>query len=183
MDSKLVKLIDYSLLPFSLTILGKTLGLYLVLNSMGIEWGVADFSYRFISVTPVVYGRDLGTVATYSNLIMYVALFLGLSFYLFLAALRQDKKLSVVAIRRLMQLRFLNVFQKGVYLYTRLSVWLVYLWLVTAYILLDVALGRSAIWLGGFVFILSTVVSVTLFADIIREYNNLITIARQKDYI
>lgn len=182
MNDRLVKLIDYSLLPFSLTILGKTIGLYVVLTLMDIDWGVGDFPNSFISVTPIVYGKDLQTVATYSNLFMFVLLFVGFCFYLLIANLRRKNLFNSRLLRIITQVNFVNVFQKGEFLYTRIFVWFTYLWLVTLYIIIDSILGRSSAFLGIFVFILSGMASASIISDFFKEYQAIVKTS-QKDYI
>lgn len=182
MNDRLVKLIDYSLLPFSLTILGKTVGLYVVLTMMGIDWGVGDFPNSFVSVTPVVYGKDLQTVATYSNLFMFVVLFVGFSFYLIVANLRRKNLFNSRLLRIVTQANFVNVFQRGEFLYTRIFVWFTYLWLVTFYILVDAVVGRSSGLLAVFVLFLSTLASASIISDFFKEYQAIVKTA-QKDYL
>ncbi|MFW5702658.1 MAG: hypothetical protein ACOCXP_01685 [Candidatus Dojkabacteria bacterium] len=183
MDDKLVKLIDYSLLPFSLTILGKTVGLYISFYFLGIDWGIGEFSNSFISVTPIVYGRDLGAVSTYSNLFMFLLIFLGAAFLLLIQGLRKKSLVNTRVLRMIMQLRLNGILQKSALMHARIFVWMFYLWLVSIYILFDALLGRTDSWLAAMSMFMSLLLSANLFADISREYERLVAKRQNLGYI
>jgi hypothetical protein len=171
MAPRLVKLLDYSLLPFSVLILSKLLGLHYVFTSLHIEWGVADYAGGIITATPVVYGRDLQLVSTYSNLFMFLAMFIGGSLLVAISFLRHRSANNPEFLRKLINLPQMNLLEKGLLFYTRIYVWAIYLWLATGYILLDVLMGRTAAWLALVAFALSVLLTAVLAQDSIKEFN------------
>lgn len=173
MSNNLVKLLDFSLLPFAITILAKALGLYLVLQTYGIDWGISEFPNSLINVTPLVYGKDLTVVATYSNLILFGVVFVAFSLQVLLSNLRQNAKQNMSLLRKLMQMPRLNLFQQGVHMYTKLYVWLMYVWLVAIYIIIDTALGRTQPWLAAVSTILTIGITAIVLADTAKEIENL----------
>lgn len=173
MSRKLVALLDYSLLPFALTILAKSLGLYVVLATYNIDWGLSEFPNSLINVTPIVYGRDLVGVSTYSNLILFVTIFVAFSFQVLISNLRQNARMNTSLLRRLLNMPQLNLLQKGWQLYTRIYVWLLYVWLVTVYILVDAALGRTAGWLAIVSFVMTSLVTLVVLSDTNKELESL----------
>lgn len=183
MDDKLVRLIDYSLLPFSITILGKTIGLYLVFYFLDIDWGIGEFSNSIISVTPIVYGSDLTTVSTFSNLFMFLMVFSGTASMLLLYGLRQRSLVNTRIMRLLMQVRFGGILQKSALLHTRIFVWMFYLWLISVYILFDALIGRTDAWLAIMAIFMSILLSANLAADVSKEYEKLVAKQRNLNYI
>lgn len=170
MSKSLVRLIDYSLLPFSLTILGKVFGLYFVLSLLGIDWGVGDFPGSFISATPIVYGKDLVAVSTYSNLIMFVLVFSLFAIQVAITQLRQQSLTNTQLLRRLLSLPKVNAFERGLIIYSRLYVWFAYIWLITVYIFIDTMIGRTQPWLMVVSLGLSILTSIVLIKNTTREY-------------
>ena len=173
MNTNFVKILDYSLLPFSLLILGKTLGMYFVLSQLNIDWGIAEFANSLVSTTPVVFRKDLETVATNSNLIMFGVfyIFLGVQIlFTFLRNRTDDSKM----LEKIMKLNFLNILQKSSAVYTRLIVWLVYLWLAMVIIVIDTLLGRNALWALGLTLIFAVIGTATLLMNANQEFKEVV---------
>jgi|GEM_PF-6992302 len=153
MSARLIKIIDFSLLPLALLLLGKVAGLALSFNMLGIQWGVVDFPGQLINVTPVVLGRDLHTVQTFSNFVMFIPLLVLISAQIYILDLRSkiDKNFSLL--RRIITSPLEGVFMKSAMLFTRTLVWLCYLVLAAVYILWDTLQGNTSIFLGAAVLI------------------------------
>ncbi len=183
MNENFTKIIDYSLLPFSLIILGKTIGLYLVFTSLNIDWGVADFANSFISTTPIVYGKDLVTVSTYSNLFMFIIFFGIFIVQLTLATYRQYSTSNITLLRKIMQLPIINIFERSKLLYTRLTVWTIYLWLITLYIIFDSIVGNTNGILAILTFIVSVISSAILFIDANKEFEEILKFRGNKNLL
>jgi hypothetical protein len=162
MTDRLINLLDYSILPFALTILGKTLGLYLVASNLNIDWGIAEFTNSFISATPLVYSRDVVILATYSNLIMYLLIFAAFTFRVLFILLRNKAHDDPNFMRQLVKYNSFSVFQKSSFIYTKAFVWGAYLWLVTGYIFIDFAIGNSESWVMG-LSVFFTLLSTSIF--------------------
>lgn len=164
-SNKLLRIVDYSLLPAALAILAKLFGTFFVLNSLGVDWGVAEFPNNLFSVAPIVYGKDLQTVATYSNLLLFTVLALGLGLQL-LSLVWQRKPLhSTVIFRLLSETGMWKLLRFGANEFVRVYVWFIFLWLVQFFILLDVLWQRSAAWL----LVLSALVTFSLTSVLLQE--------------
>jgi hypothetical protein len=180
MTDKFVKIIDYSLLPFSILILSKVIGLFFIFDSLNIDWGVGGYANQLLSATPIVYAKDLMVVATYSNLIMYFVMFIYFSIQLLISNLRQNATKNNKLLLRLLKFEKINFFQGGVYLYTRIFVAGAYLWLATIYILIDAIIGRTAGWLVLVSLVLSSLVTLMLFKDTAKELDSILHSNKQK---
>jgi hypothetical protein len=162
MSDRLIKLLDYSILPFALTILGKTLGLYIVAGSLNINWGVAEFTNSFISATPLVYARDVQILSTYSNLIMFLLIFTAFSIRVVFILLSNKAYRDPDFMRRMIKHNTFSYIQRSSLIYTKAFVWAVYLWLVTIFIVIDSILGNTQVWLVGLSMIL-TLLNTSIF--------------------
>ncbi len=176
----LVKFLDLALLPFAITILAKVLGLYIVLNWLDIDWGIAEFPNSVFSVTPLVYGRDVFVVATYSNLILFFVVFLFAAINILGITLRSKSISDPVRFRQILGLIPENWLQKGYFLHTRSFVWVLYLWLVTVYIIIDSMFGRTHSWLLVVSSILSAAVTIVFLVHANHEFE---TISKKVDML
>jgi len=182
MTKRFINFIDLSLLPFSLVILAKVIGLYVVIRLLNIDWGIANFGNNIISVTPLVYAKDIHILASYSNLILFSVLFLGFSIQLLISNLRQTSRTNNNFLRLAIRMSTLNVFSKGLHLYTKIYIWLFYVWLVVGYILLDFILGRSDLWVCIVSLVLAIIITAVLIMDTVKEYNNVLKFARTQGF-
>lgn len=146
MSGSFVKWIDYSLVPFCFLVLGKLLGLYIVISNLGIEWGVADFIGSFFSATPLVYGRDIQVVSTYSDVIMFGLIFVGTALQVFLLITRNHIQLTGKVKEVLIWANF-DIWQETGAARQKLNVWLAYLMVAVLVIFFDFMALKVPFWL------------------------------------
>lgn len=162
MSASFIRIVDFSLLPFSLVILGKLVGVYLVISSLGLDWGVADFTNSVITASPIVFGENVAVVASYSNLLMFALIAIGLGIQVAKIRLSDLSGDAYNRLRRLLASRLLTPFEGARLIYTRISVWLVYCWTLVFFIGLDAVLGRTYGWIA-----LLSIVTAVFFTAII----------------
>lgn len=158
MSDNFVKIIDFSLLPFSLVILGKVLGLFVVISSLNISWGIADLSGNFISASPVIIGGEITKVATYSNLVLFLIILIGILFQLLSLRIQSIKDLSVKIELFLEKVKLGFLVPKSRLPFLRLGVWLFFYSIVVLYIFVDTFIGNTQLWLAISVLIVSVIV-------------------------
>lgn len=158
---KILRVIDFSLVPFSFTVLGKVLGLFWVFRALNIDWGVADFANSVVSVTPLVYARDVTLVATYSNLVLFIVILVGtlLQFLFNVVVLINQNQGRLV--KSALFLRRFHLFSNVENLRIRLFSWTAFLCLVAVYIAIDAIAQKTSWWLAGFSLIVTALVTAS----------------------
>ncbi len=147
MSRQLVKLIDASLIPAAVMICGKVLGLWFSNTVFNLNWGILTDPNNFFSVR-IVYAtvEEQITAASYSNLIMFLCVFGGMSIVLARALFFSSSKISPSMVAKLATNNLLNLMKDSFEIYYQASVWLLMLWLSSFAIGINVLLGRSYTW-------------------------------------
>ena len=170
MSRTLVKLIDSSILPAAIMICGKVAGLIFVNLAFGYDWGIVTDPNNFFSVNIVYKTAQEQLVATsYSNLIMYIFLFIGLSVVLYRAMFFSASRITPRMISRLANNNLIDLVNDSFEIYYSATVWLVILWLSFFVISINVILSRAFLWTGTVTFAASTVLTIVLLRDVSTE--------------
>lgn len=169
MSKSLVKLIDFAILPASLLVLGKFLGLFVSINVFSLQWGLENIPNSFFSVRPVLYAKDIVTASTYSDLIMFLIITSGFSFVLVQALAFHDTHISPAVISKLADHNLLGLIKSTFDIYHKAAVWLIFLWLTVIVIFINVALAKTLLWVLLFSFIIASVLTVFLLRDVAEE--------------
>lgn len=170
MSKSLIKLIDASLIPAAIMICGKVAGLWLANVIFNLEWGIDTQPNNFFSVH-IVYKtlEDQTTAASYSNLVMYLFVFIGFLVVLIRALYFHSSHISPRVIARLATHNLLNLISDSFEIYHKASVWLVMLWLSLLALIINVLLRRAYTWTAALAFFCTIIATIILFRDISRE--------------
>ncbi|MBN1915624.1 hypothetical protein JW796_01340 [Candidatus Dojkabacteria bacterium] len=147
MSKSLIKLIDSSLLPAAIMIVGKVFGIYLVAKAFGFEWALQNSADSFISLKPIFAEKDIIIVSSYSDLIMLLFVLMGLSFTLFRALYLHASHIDPRFVAKLATNNLLDLVKDSFDVYHESSMWLLFTWITTLAIFLNVLLERTYIWI------------------------------------
>ncbi len=169
MSKSLIKLVDYSILPAALLVVGKFLGLFVAVNFFSLDWGVESIPNSVFSVRPLFYSEDILLASSYSDLIMFLILVTVYSFIVLQAVLFHNTHISPTVLARLANNNLLGLVKGTFEIYHKAAIWTVFLWLANVLIFLNVALGKTYLWITAFTIITSVVLTVMLIRDASQE--------------
>ncbi len=169
MTKPLIKLIDSSLLPAAILIVGKVIGIYFVAKVFELSWTIESASNTLFSVRPIFDDKDLMLVSSYSDLFMFSLVLIGLSFSLFRAVFLHASHIDPKFVAKLATNNLLNLIKDSFDVYFEGSMWLVFTWVSTFTILVNILLNKTFIWVGVIAFAASFAFSIMLFKDVVKE--------------
>lgn len=169
MSKSLVKLIDYSLLPAALIIVGKFAGLFLTIRIFSLEWGIESVPNTFFSVRPVFYSADIKLASSYSDLILFLVVMMGFSLVLIQAVVFHNSHISPNILSRLANHNLLGLVKSTFEIYHKAAIWTIFLWMTNMMIFLNVALGKTYLWVVVFSVLVSVFLTVFLIRDVSQE--------------
>jgi hypothetical protein len=178
MSRSLVKILDAALFPAALMISGKFIGLYLVTKIFNIDWGVENLSNQLISSRPVVYGQDLVTVSSYSDLFLLIIMTSGFSVFIIRAIYFHESHIDPRLLTRLAMKGLLGLVKDSFEIYHRASMWLIFLWLSDVTIFINILLGKTYSW----VFLSGLGFSILLTVMLLRDVSYELRIAHKRLY-
>lgn len=169
MDKSLIKLIDFSLLPAALMVVGKAVGLVLTGIIFQIPISMQQLSDTFFNLRPAVAPEDLVVINTYSDIIMFVFLALGFSFILFQATKLHDTHIKPQMLIKLSNNNLMGLVRSSFDIYHQATIWLIFVWLALFAIVLNIAAAKTAVWVGLAVLIANIMFTVILLQDVYNE--------------
>ena len=169
MSKSLIKLIDSSLLPAALMILGKVAGIYIVAKFFNLEWALQNSTDSFFSLRPVFAEKDIVTVSSYSDLIMLLFVILGLSFSIFRAIYLHSSHVDPRIVAKLATNNLLDLIKDSFDVYHEAAMWLVFSWISVVLISLNVLLERTYVWVSLVGLISVIGFSLILLRDVGKE--------------
>ncbi len=176
MSKSFIKLIDASLVPAAVMICGKVAGLWLSNNLFKLNWGIETNPNDFFSVR-IIYDsiNDKIIASSYSNLIMFISVFIGFLIVLTRALFFHSSHISPRIIAKLATNNLLSLITDSFEIYYKASVWLFMLWLAFIVIFINALLGDVFIWTLAISFITSVLATTILLRDVAKE----ISLAKQ----
>jgi len=176
MSKSLIKLIDTAIIPAAIMILGKVAGLCFANTVFNLNWGITSDPNNFFSVN-IQYATlaEQITATSYSNLIMYLFVFIGFLVILLRALYFNSSHISPSLVAKLATNNLLNLITDSFEIYKKASVWLVILWLALFALLINVIIGKAYPWTGILCIMCTFITTTVLLKDVSRE----ISIARK----
>lgn len=164
----LVKLIDQTIIPGLILVLGKFLGVILVAKIISAKFNLTfgNFFFPTFSFTKL---SDYQIVNSYSNLAMFAAVAAGCTFVLIRAHFFHASHITPQLHLRLLKLGLEGLIAETYQLYHQATVWLIFLWLATILILLQAFSQLSNPIIAIIAFLISLNFSWFLIADIEQE--------------
>ncbi len=159
------KLLDESIVPAVVIILGKVVGLVLanVVNSLNYS---LQFGGSILPMT-VTYSTqaEANSANTFSNLVMYLVVLAGFSFVLFRAHYLHASHIPPRLTGKLMRLKLENFIADTFEIYHQALVWLSFLW-ITTLITFIYAISGGSVMIGLIAFLFSFTATYLYTKDI-----------------
>ncbi len=178
MSKIFVKFLDASIIPASIMVTGKLLGLYLTIKVFDINWGIQTFTNTIVSSRPILHTQDLQTVSSYSDLFLLLIMLIGFSLQVIRAVYFHNTHIKPKVVSKLAVHGLLNLIKDSFEIYTKSTVWLIFLWLTNISILINVLNNKTYFWVLLLGIIASFLLSVVLLDDASKE----IHLAKLKSY-
>lgn len=173
MSKSLVKLVDNSLLPAAIMIIGKFAGIILVIKLFNLPWSIKEYTNNIFSFSTVINAEDVTTVTSYSDLVMYFLIALFFTITIIRAVYLHSSHIKPTLVTRLANKNLLNVIQNSYEIYHSAVIWLLFTWISNVLILVNVAAGKTFGWIGLAATLTSIMLTVILLQDVYREVENI----------
>ena len=170
MTNNLIKFIDTSVFPVALLICAKVFGMVIVNNWLGLEWSFISTDSSIYSIRIAYQNMDQAMQAdSYSNLFMYLIMFIGFCLTLVQAYFFHDTHISPVVASKLIDNVFVHFISNSFEIFHRSSVWLILIWITTIMIILSTLSGNTYIWIAVISTLFTIMLSSLLAFDFERE--------------
>lgn len=169
MSKSLLKVLDLSLFPAALMVVGKFIGLIVVTRIFDIPFTLAQLSQGLISARPEVPAEFVTTASTYSDLIMYVILAIGVVVVVVQATQFHDKHISPKLLLKLSNHNLMSLIKGSYEIYHSAAVWTLFIWVATVIVWINVLAGKTALWMGVVAITSSIIFCIALLQDVYSE--------------
>lgn len=163
----LLKLIDEAILPAIFTVCAKILSLAVIIYFAQIPWRLSTVG-NFPTII-FASNNDLIFVNSYSNLIMFLIIVLGLLWILTRAHIFHDTHISPSLTLRLLSWDLTELLTTSFNIYQKSVIWFAFLWLALLFLGLQVLLGISYFWIFVIAAVITVFLTWLLVEDIERE--------------
>uniref|UniRef100_A0A7C5URN5 Uncharacterized protein n=1 Tax=candidate division CPR3 bacterium TaxID=2268181 RepID=A0A7C5URN5_UNCC3 len=166
MSKILVKLLDVAVFPAALIIAGKACGVMLMNVIYRLSWDVESVT-KAIVVPHIVYPSydQAIAVASYSNLIMYIVIFIGIAYIILKAFYLHDSHISPQLVLKLARVNLLKMVQTSFEVYHQAFVWFAYQVIATIFIVINYINNITYGWVA----ISTTVVTLLTFWILVKD--------------
>lgn len=173
MSKSLIKLIDTALIPAAVMICGKVVGLCFANTVFKLNWGIVTNPSNFFSVN-IEYATlaEQITATSYSNLIMFLFVFIGFMFILIRALYFNSSHISPSLVAKLATNNLLNLITDSFEIYRKASIWLVMLWIALFALLINVIIGKAYPWTGVLCIMCTFITTTILLKDVSKEIDS-----------
>lgn len=170
MSKFLVKLVDEAIFPAALLIAAKAIGVMVVNLSFGFDWTI-DTVFKSILTPMLIYSsqEEALAVASYSNLIMYIAVFIGMSTVIVKAFYLHDTHIRPQTVLKLAKMDLLNMVQSSLQLFHQSLIWFAFQLLTTLFIVANYLQGITYGWIAVATIVTTLVTFWMLIKDIDLE--------------
>lgn len=169
MSKSLIKLLDNSLLPASLMIVSKFVGIVVIIQLLNIEWSIRETPNNIFSFQTVLSTENVLQVTSYSDLLMYLILALGFSVNIFRAVFLHNSHISFEFVSKLASNNLMSLIKNSYEIYHSASIWLVFMWVATLIIIGNVFSGSVYQWVGLASILTSVLLTIVFLQDVYKE--------------
>jgi hypothetical protein len=181
MVKSLLYSLKLSVIPIVALIGGKLTGLWLAGSLLGVKIGW-DFTTPASFLNPAVAASDSKNVLSFANLVMFALLAIGMSIVLIQSSYFHDSHLDVSIVSKLADMNLLNLVRSTYELYHWGFIWVVYLFIASLVILVDVTLNRTEVWVVVISFAFSLFSILILIKDAYNEVQIAKSLTERKNY-
>ncbi|MEI6886871.1 MAG: hypothetical protein WCK31_01385 [bacterium] len=173
MSKTLVKLVDSAIFPAALLIVSKVLGLVLTNNIFGLNWGIDHQIEQFQLFSVQILYTDhasIITATTYSNLIMYGVIFIGLVVRIIQARFLHNEHISPRLLTKLAENNLLTIVKTSFDIYLEGSIWLAFSWLAWFIVFINFVLELNSLGFCLSILLVQILATTIFFRQINREF-------------
>ena len=166
----LAKLIDEAIMPAAALIFGKMLGLFLVIYFL--KMPITLVNGQIFKVLPSVHFTNLADYViaeNYSNLAMFSIAALGTIIVLVRAHFFHESHIHPNLHAKLVRLNLESLIAPSYHLYHQAAIWLVFLWLSVAFLIISTILGVTYGQIAIIAFVVAANFSWVFAVDIEKE--------------
>lgn len=162
-------LVDIAIIPASLLICAKAVGIAILNVILGLNWSVQTVTNALFSIRPVYESAsDVQLVVSYTNLFMYLAMIGGTMLVAGKSLMFNRKKASPYFVLKLAKYDLLHLLKSSVHIFKEAFVWGVFLIITTIYILISFVQGQTYAWVA-FISVLFTLTFLWIMIENIEE--------------
>lgn len=166
----LVKLIDEAIIPAIVVIISKVLGVVFLSYYLNLDWEISKGRISYSSPEAFL------AVNSYSNLIMFGVIFLGLIWVLMRAHIFHDTHIPPALAAKLFTLNLPFLIGATIEVFHQAVIWVSYAWFTTFLVLIQTYFGLAYPWVAILALVISLNSTWLLVLDVERE----ITISKQQ---
>lgn len=166
MSKFLIKLVDEAIFPAAMIIAAKAIGVMIVNIVLGLSWSI-DTVFKSILSPRLIYAshEEALAVASYSNLIMYIAVFVGMGVIIVKAFYLHDSHISPQMVLKLAKMDLLEMVGSSFQLYHQALIWFGFQVLTTVFVTVNYLQGMTY----GWVVVVAIVITLTTFWMLIKD--------------
>lgn len=169
MSHNLIKLLDVALVPAALMVVSKLIGLVLVVNFFDIDWELGRTTENIFSIEATLGQSDLLTVSTYSDVFMFIILSIGFSLILLQATHFHATHIKPSLLVQLSNNNLMGLVKSSFDIYHAAGIWLIFLWVASGTIWLNVVLGKTEPWIGILSVFANIIFTTLVLQDVYKE--------------
>lgn len=173
MSKSLLKLLDNSIFPACIMILGKLIGVIATLWILNVPFTVRDYFSNIYSLRFVVQEENLKAITSYSDLAMYLILAIFFSLTIIKAIFLHSSHIRPSLVTKLANSNLLKLIQSSYEIYHSASIWLIFMWVSNVLVLANVFSGNTYTWVGVLCSVVSILLTSILLQDVYREIENI----------
>lgn len=173
MSKSIITLLDKALLPAAVMIFGKFIGVAITLRLFNLPWSVGQVANSVFSNGNIIRADDLKTVISFSDLIMYLTVALGMVVILIRAIYLHNSHVKPSLVARLANYNLLSIIRDSYDVYHSAAVWLIFTWVANTVLIINALSGQTYSWVAAVATLISIVSTVVLFQDVYKEIENI----------
>lgn len=144
------ELVDLAVLPAALLICAKAVGMAVINSVFNLNWGIQTIASAVFSVRAVYENAsDALLVSSYTNLFMFISVFVGAIIIVSKSLLFHYRKASPHFVLKLAKYDLLHLLKSSFNLYKEAFVWGVFLILTTVYIFISFLFSQTYAWVAA----------------------------------
>jgi len=173
MSKSLISLIEYSLIPAALLIIGKLVGIFVAIKLYNIPLTTKEYANQLFSTVGVATYSDLVHITSFSDIIMYLSVATYFSIILFRAIYFHDSHVKPSLVAKLATHNLLKLIQTSYQIYHKAFISIVFVLIANALIILNVFQNTTHVWIALISGIFTISLMLGLLYDVYREVNRI----------
>jgi len=168
----LLKLIDQAIIPAIVIFFTRVVSILFLSEQYKLNYTISQSGINFINSSEYIF------VNSFSIFITLMAVFLGMVISLLMSHFFHQETISPLTTTKLFTLKMSFLIKNSFEIYTKMSVWVLFLWLITFYTGL-MFINKN---ISDYVFYYSLILSIFLTVLMIRDIENKIKVLNNKDF-